>query len=101
MSDPRIGAFLVGLITAGYLACGLFFFRFWWRGRDFLFAAFAAAFWLLALDAALVEVVEGPDVRTSWFHLLRVAAFVLIAIAVVAKNAGNTDENVQDWDSQT
>ena len=47
--------YLAGMVTAGYLACGLFFLRFWSRGRDFLFLAFGVAFWLLALNAALVN----------------------------------------------
>ncbi|WP_436040821.1 DUF5985 family protein [Rhizobium sp. LjRoot98] len=32
----------------------MFFIRFWRRTRDALFAAFAAAFWLLALNQALL-----------------------------------------------
>ena len=92
MTNPVVHAFLVGLTTAGFLACGLFFVRFWWRGRDFLLVAFGAAFWLLALDAALEELVEQPDVQTSWLHLLRVAAFVLITVAVVGKNAARTGQ---------
>ena len=80
--------FLAGMVTAGYLACGLFFLRFWTRGRDFLFLAFAAAFWLLALNAALVSLIPEPDQRRTWFYLLRVAAYLLIAVAIVRKNTG-------------
>ncbi len=36
--------FLAGLVTAGFLISGLFFFRFWHRTRDGLFLAFALAF---------------------------------------------------------
>jgi hypothetical protein len=78
--------YLAGMVTAGYLACGLFFLRFWSRSRDFLFLAFAAAFWLLALNAAAVTLIPAPDERRAWFYLLRVAAYLLIAVAIVRKN---------------
>jgi hypothetical protein len=86
VSIPDITNFLAGMLTAGFLACGLFFARFWRRSGDSLFLAFAAAFWLLALNAALVTFMPEPDERRSWFYLLRVAAYLLIAVAIVRKN---------------
>lgn len=93
MDDQVLNAYLSGMVTAGFMACGLFFARFWWRSRDLLFLAFAAAFWLLALNTALVVVVTGSDENKSWFYLLRVAAYVLIAIAVIRKNSGDPEED--------
>ena len=52
MSVPTVDMFLAGMVTAGFLASGLFFARFWARSRDILFLAFTAAFWLLALNQA-------------------------------------------------
>ncbi len=78
--------YLAGMVTTGYLACGLFFLRFWSRSRDFLFLAFTAAFWLLALNAAAVTLVPEPDERRVWFYLLRVAAYLVIVVAIVRKN---------------
>ena len=72
---------------------GLFFARFWARSRDILFLAFTAAFWLLALNQALVALIQQPEVSQSWPYLLRVAAFLLIAAAIVGKNAGDTGED--------
>ena len=89
MNDPAINMFLAGMVTAGFLAGGLFFARFWVRSRDGLFLAFTAAFWLLALNQALVALVREPEPNQSWFYLLRVAAFLLIAVAIVRKNAGD------------
>jgi hypothetical protein len=86
VSGPAITNFLAGMVTAGFLACGLFFARFWRRSGDVLFLAFAAAFWLLALNAALVTFMPEPDERRAWFYLLRVAAFLLIAVAILHKN---------------
>ena len=93
MNDPLVNAFLSGMVTAGFLGSGLFFARFWSRSRDFLFLAFAAAFWLLALNEALIALAPEPIVGRSWFYLLRVAAFLLIVTAIVQKNASGADED--------
>ena len=79
-------AFVSGLITMGFLISGLFFIRFWVRTRDGLFAAFAAAFWLLAANQALLALSDLPVEERSWMYLLRLAAFVIIIVAVVLKN---------------
>lgn len=94
MSCPVIIVFLAGAIVTAFLACGLFFVKFWWRSRDVLFLAFAGAFWLLALNAALVALVPEPGEARSWFYLLRIAAFLLIVLAVIRKNtAGDQAED--------
>lgn len=79
-------AYASGAITMGYLVAGLFFLRFWFRTRDGLFAAFAAAFWLLALNQAVTTLSGVPREELSWIYLVRVAAFSLIIVAVVRKN---------------
>ena len=79
--------FLAGMVTAGLLVAGLFFIRFWSDSRDPLFLAFTGAFWMLALNEALIALVPEPSGGHSWFYLLRVAAFLLIAAAIVRKNA--------------
>lgn len=79
-------AFVSGLITMGFLVSGLFFIRFWVRTRDLLFAAFAAAFWLLAANQALLALSDLPVEERSWMYLLRLAAFVLIILAIALKN---------------
>ncbi|MCB5176411.1 MULTISPECIES: DUF5985 family protein [Microvirga] len=80
--------FISGMITMGFLVAGLLFLRFWTRTRDMLFAAFAAAFALLAANQALAALIDVPREERSWIYLLRVAAFVLIIAAVVWKNRG-------------
>jgi hypothetical protein len=79
--------FVFGIITMGYVVAGLFFAKFWRRSRDPLFAIFAVAFWLLALNQALVAVLDVPREEQSWVYLLRLAAFILIIVAIVYKNA--------------
>jgi hypothetical protein len=78
--------FVSGLITMGFVVAGLFFLRFWIRTRQLLFAAFAAAFWLLATNQALLALSGLPAEERSWLYLLRLAAFVIIIIAIALKN---------------
>ena len=78
--------FVSGLITMGFIVSGIFFLRYWTRTRDALFAAFAVAFWLLAANQALLVIARDTLEERSWLYLLRLGAFVLILVAVVAKN---------------
>jgi hypothetical protein len=78
--------FMAGLITMGFLIAGLFFLRFWTRTRDPLFAAFAAAFWLLALGQGLTTLIEVSREEHSRIYLLRLLAFSLIIGAILTKN---------------
>lgn len=79
------------MVTTGFLACGLFFLRFWTRSGDLLFLAFATAFWLLALNIALVVLIPEPDEIRTYFYLIRVLAYLLIVLAIVRKNASDAD----------
>jgi hypothetical protein len=78
--------FLYGAITLGFIGIGLFFFKFWRTTRDFLFAAFAASSWLLAVNQALLAVSALPEEERTWVYLLRLAAFILLGVAVLVKN---------------
>ena len=78
--------FLTGAVTLGFVLCGLHFLGFWKRTRDSLFLAFAFAFWLLGLNQAILALADIPVEERSWVYLLRLTAFVLIIVAVVAKN---------------
>lgn len=86
--SPGVNAFVAGLITMCFSAVGLCFMRFWYLSCDLLFVAFAIAFWLLALGQALVGLSVVPREEQSWVYLIRVAAFLVIAIAIVRKNFG-------------
>jgi hypothetical protein len=79
-------AFVGGLLTAGYAIAGVFFLNFWRRTRDSLFAVFAVAFWLMALNQALPVLLGIPSEEQSGVYLLRLAAFILIIAAVLRKN---------------
>ncbi len=81
-----LAVFLAGAIVAGFALAGLFFLKFWKRTRDELFLAFTGAFWLLGLGQALLTFSRIPLEERSWLYLLRLAAFILILVAVWRKN---------------
>ncbi|TAJ68655.1 MAG: hypothetical protein EPO51_27135 [Phenylobacterium sp.] len=72
----------------GFLAVGLFFLKFWRRTGDRLFATFAVAFALLAVNQAAPVLTSIPDEHQGYIYLLRLAAFLLIILAVLRKNFG-------------
>lgn len=84
--DPALVAFTGGALALGFLAVGLYFMKFWRRTRDPLFLAFAAAFALLAANQAVPVLFGVADEHLSGVYLLRLAAFLLIIWAVLAKN---------------
>jgi hypothetical protein len=85
--SEQLHAFFSGAITLGFLLASLFFARYWRRTGDGLFLAFAAAFVLLGLQQALLVLSGIPVEERSPLYLLRLAAFLLIIIAIVRKNA--------------
>ena len=81
--------FFSGVVAAGFLVSGLFFLRFWRRTRDGLFISFALAFWLLGLGQTFVALTDIPVEERSWIYLIRLAAFLLILLAIFRKNRAN------------
>ena len=80
--------FVSGAITMGLAAAGLFFLRFWVRTHDKLFLSFAVAFWLMALNQ-LLALAGNPRDEQSWIYLIRLAAFIVLIIAILRKNIGS------------
>lgn len=80
--------FFSGIITMGFAVVAVFFLRFWRRTQDALFLVFSIAFLLLALNQALSTLLGLPLEERSWLYLLRLAAFLIIIVAVVRKNFG-------------
>jgi len=82
----HLSTFVAGVIATGYLVAGVYFLKFWTRTRDALFLAFSVAFTLLALNQFLLAASNIPREEQSWIFILRLIAFVLIALAIVYKN---------------
>ena len=80
--------FLNGAITFGFLVAAVFFLRFWRRSAERLFAMFAAAFFVLAVERVILTVVNPENEFRPYVYIVRLMAFVLIIIAIVDKNRG-------------
>ena len=80
-------AFISGLLVAGYAVAALFFLRFWRATRDALFAWFAGAFALLAVQRVALASAAALPFEIHWYYLLRLLAFVFIIVGIVGKNA--------------
>jgi hypothetical protein len=78
--------FLSGAAACGFLVCGIFFLRFWRRTHDQLFLAFALAFALLGINEAVLTLANLPTEDRGAIFLIRLAAFLLILVAIVRKN---------------
>lgn len=84
--DPVLVAFYSGAAGLECVVAGLFFLRFWRRTGERLFLAFAFAFWLLGANAAIPTLIGRPAAAHGEVYLLRLAAFLLIILAILAKN---------------
>lgn len=77
---------LSGAMIAMYGVAGLFFLRFWSRTKDAIFAFFAAAFWVLAVQHLALALTDDSDERATLFYVVRLVAFLLIAVGILNKN---------------
>jgi hypothetical protein len=77
---------LSGALVACYVMVAVFFLRFWTTSRDRLFGIFAGAFAVLAVQRLALSLTSTLLEDQTIFYLMRLAAFVLIIIAIVDKN---------------
>jgi hypothetical protein len=81
--------YLWGALSMGCAAVALYFFRYWRTSRDPLFIYFSVAFAILGLNWVGLAVVDPALEGRHILYLLRLAAFVLIIVAIVNKNRRN------------
>jgi hypothetical protein len=77
---------LSGILISQYAVIALFFLRFWSKSRDRLFLMFAGAFIVLALQRLAIALTHEILEQQAPLYLLRLAAFVVIIIAIIDKN---------------
>jgi uncharacterized membrane protein HdeD (DUF308 family) len=75
-----------GILIALYSVIALFFLRFWFAARERLFGLFALAFVVLAVQRLALSLTNSTMEDQTVFYLLRLAAFVIIVVAIVDKN---------------
>lgn len=92
-----ISQFMSGGIMVGFLASSYFFFRFWKKTNDSLFAVFAASFLILAIERvfllATVNVGDptgGTHELRGYVYWFRFTAYSLIILAFILKNRRST-----------
>jgi hypothetical protein len=77
---------LLGAIVMGFAVSALFFLRFWRQTHDRLFAFFAAAFSVMAVNRLALGFTGDAREVSLLLYAMRLAAFLLIVVAVVDKN---------------
>lgn len=77
---------LSGGLAMLYAVVALFFLKFRARTGDRLFALFASAFLLLAIQRLALTFARDWSEGTVWLYGLRLVAFLLIIAAIVDKN---------------
>ena len=75
-----------GMLTMAGVVASLYFLRYWKVTGDRLFAFFAAAFALLALNWLALSVIDPAFEARHLIYLLRLSAFVVMIIGIVDKN---------------
>jgi hypothetical protein len=82
----QLETFMLGAIAMASFIAGLFFLRFWRDTGDRLFGIFAAAFCLLGVTRVGLALSTQPLEGYTMWYWVRLAAFVLIFVAIVDKN---------------
>lgn len=75
-----------GAVLFGYLVVAFFFWRFWRQTRAALFAFFAVAFLILALERAMMLTAVADPIHQPLVYFTRLVAFVLIIMGIWATN---------------
>lgn len=78
--------FLTGALALASLIAATFFARFWHRTHDRFFLMFAAAFVLLGVERTALAILNQPEQLNTGIYFIRLAAFILIILAIVDKN---------------
>jgi hypothetical protein len=78
--------FMLGALAACFLAAAMFFARFFTRTRDRFFAFVSIAFAIMSTNQIALAMLGEDSEYHSWVYLVRLAAFVLILVAIYDKN---------------
>ncbi|GEN05845.1 hypothetical protein SAMN05443572_101608 [Myxococcus fulvus] len=77
---------LNGAVAMAWLACALFFLRFWRQSHDRLFAFFALSFAVLGVNSVVAGLIDVQDERRYYIYVARLVAFLIILYAIWDKN---------------
>lgn len=78
--------FLAGATCFASAVAALFFVRFWRDTGDRLFAFFALAFAIFAVNRVLLSVYHDEGDERTVLYLVRAGAFAMVAAAIIDRN---------------
>ena len=78
--------FCWGMLTMAGLVASLFFLRYWKVSGERLFAYFAVAFALLAVNWLVLAAIDPTFEARHLIYLIRLAAFIVMIVGIVDKN---------------
>jgi hypothetical protein len=78
--------FLSGCLMLAFFVAAAFFLRFWRRTGDRFFLIFTGAWVLLGIERLVLATLNAPEQLNPGIYFVRLAAFLLIIIAIVDKN---------------
>jgi hypothetical protein len=81
-----VEAVMMGAVAMAFLVACMFFLRFWRATRDRLFALFALAFFVLAVNRVSIALNPPPHSEGDYLYWVRLLAFMLILVAILDKN---------------
>ena len=81
-----MASFLNGAAAMACLAIGTYFARFCRETGDRLFWCLAAAFWVFAINYAVVGLLPLADEQMAYVFALRLVGFVAILVGVMLKD---------------
>ena len=82
----RTGLLLSGMMVVSTAVAALFFLRSWRRTGDRLFLIFAGGFVVMSAHWLIRGLIPLPSEAQPYFYLVRLAAFLLILVAIFDKN---------------
>ncbi len=86
--------YLYGAMSMAAFAITVFFFRFWQRTNERLFAFFSLAFFLLGIERVVLFLYYSEEFESATTYLIRLAAFIVIILGVIDKNRGKSRSSV-------
>lgn len=81
---------LTGALMCGFFIAAVFFWRFWRRTGDRFFLIFTGAWVLLGLERLVLGILNQPEQLNPGIYFVRLAAFLLIIVAIIDKNRAPT-----------
>ena len=82
---------LSGAIALGLVVISMFFHKYWRKTGDRFFGLFSLAFVALAVTRIALVVLDEANEERDYLYFLRLAAFVIILVAIVDKNRKGPD----------